>query len=453
MSQLHAVKVTTVSIIEKTTFTDKKWSLNEDIVAVTAQNEEIAKIIKSKYPSINVESTMSDLLQCTNLFQVSLTAARNDECSTAILTCISGFQNLVANSEIASAHFISACLQSLKLHSLALIAMDKGKTETAFKAFGKCAKNAEKMSVVAATLEKETDVLICNSEAAMSAAQGDKVNQAKALQNAKKAKEAAENAKALHEQDIARQREAKANAERQAKQFTEASDAAKAQKAKTKMAVTAALTVACPPAGIIAGIVSLATSAGGEEEAAAAAAAAAAGREAFDKEINAQRDLQKSVQELAKSVQCEDTAKNAVQCMGLCVKTLVKIKSRFAAMKTFWGHVAGHCIELADTSIVDVVKDLDDANMFADCFVESGKGWAALGLVSLSAHDSLVTARNAVRDVLENLPSGDECPSQIQNMCDELLAKMKDTEEEMKLEQAFNQKFLEESTTTIEDVS
>merc|ERR1719237_377058 len=119
-------------------------------------------------------------------------------------------------------------------------------------------------------------------------------------------------------------------------------------------------------------------------------------------------------------------------------------------MKTFWGHVATHCLELADTRTVDVVKDLDDADMFAECFVESGKGWAALGLVSLSAHDSLVTARNAVRDVLENLPSGDECPTQIQNMCDELLAKMKDTEEEMKLEQAFNQKFLEESTTTIE---
>jgi len=63
--------------------------------------------------------------------------------------------------------------------------------------------------------------------------------------------------------------------------------------------------------------------------------------------------------------------------------------------------------------------------------MESGKSWAALGLVSLTAHQALLKASAAISHKMQNLPRGDEHKSKIQEMCDELMAKVAKSNQEL----------------------
>merc|ERR1711963_1061092 len=98
------------------------------------------------------------------------------------------------------------------------------------------------------------------------------------------------------------------------------------------------------------------------------------------------------VAKLSFAVDEGNTLQTTIKSLEVCVQALGRIKTRFTQMKKFWSHVAAHCKNLAGNEQVALAIDFDDMDEFKEAFVESGKGWAALGLVCIQANEALVTS-------------------------------------------------------------
>lgn len=415
-------------------FTERSWNVNKDILELTSGSEEINALIESRYNAINVERTMEQLLQCVGLLQIALVAAKNSAASTPILEVITKFQTLVGDSEIATTKFTMACLKALQLHGMALKAMAKKKPSLAIKMFVKCAEQATSMEGIALELVSETSALYKKAEEALLANQTDltkrtemkEKNDRKKLERESKKNSLETKLKCLPEQ-----------IESQEKLFASARGAAANEKNKSiasKAIITSMLTLACPPAGLIAGVTGFLISNGGQEQEKMASEAAEEARRLRRDQIAAQAELAEQVKLLEITVAEGHEHKRIEQCLIVCKETLGQIVLRFEAMRLFWHHVAAHCNTLSSNDAIECAMALEDDDEFQKAFVSSGKSWAALGLVSLNANTALVAARESVRGVLENLPRGDEATSKVMSMCQDLQQQIKQNVEEAEAE-------------------
>lgn len=126
------------------------WSSIDDLLLIQSQHStELAKLKNTRYAAIDVERTMFELVECADLLRAALTAAGKLPCSKEIVRVGSGYQDLVANSTVATSTFIQTCLQALKYHKMAMTALRKQKVDAAIKVFGKCGDLADQMANVA----------------------------------------------------------------------------------------------------------------------------------------------------------------------------------------------------------------------------------------------------------------------------------------------------------------
>lgn len=174
------------------------------------------------------------------------------------------------------------------------------------------------------------------------------------------------------------------------------------------------------PIGVIANMCGAFQGDDGLSDEESAKATAAEARRKIEEQIEAQADLARSLAQLEMHTEEGATAEKAVSCLEMCCKTLAQIKNRFIDMKLFWANVALNAQTLQNQEEVQFAIDLEDDDEFTNAFIESGKGWAALGRVSLQAQDALVTAREAVKNVMEDLPVGEVQESRVKEMCDKL---------------------------------
>merc|ERR1712064_269308 len=74
---------------------------------------------------------------------------------------------------------------------------------------------------------------------------------------------------------------------------------------------------------------------------------------------------------------------------------------------------------------------IDDMEMITECYLESGKGWACLVLVSLDANTALVTTQAKVDAFMSSLPIGDASSKEVVAMLAKLERALGDKEEQV----------------------
>lgn len=164
-------------------------------------------------------------------------------------------------------------------------------------------------------------------------------------------------------------------------------------------------------------------------------AAARAADEQAQKLMEDQRD---TAQQLAASVAKLKTAvgegeenTKMIESLKMCVLTLGQIKTRFVHLKMFWQNVAEHARHLVSCKddLVDLIED-DMMEMVEESYIESGKGWACLGLVSLEANKALVATQGKVDAFMNSLPTGNAKDEEVKEMLKKLEINMQQAEKE-----------------------
>lgn len=432
-------------VMKEESFTVRKWKVTTDIVELSAEcGGEMLTIINQRYREIDVQKTMRELMECTNLLRVALTASSMSTASPMILKMVSQYQNLVGNAEIANTRFVTACLKALQMHSLALQAMDKDKPAIALKAFYKCAEQAGLMEGICTELTMETAQLLTTAEDALVASAKDQV-QAKQLKD----QIDAERRKAMEDQAELAQKlqELPIMLAKQKEELHAANHAADGHDAGTAALISGAtlsglVGIACPPVAVV-GLIAAgvgchfnqkAKKEKSEKALVAAQAATAEINKIQQQEMGAKAEMAKNLVQLRHNVETGNENERSMKCLVMTKQILGQLKNRFENVRLFWHHVQLHCKMLADKDEVEIVSELGDTDALKDCFFESAKSWASLGKVSYDACEALVAARASVADVMENLPSGSEHPRMISDMCDKLEMSIKIGMEELQAE-------------------
>ena len=425
--------------------TTPTWSSMDDLLLIQSQNStELAKLKKTRYAAIDVEKTMVELVECADLLRAALTAAGKLPCSVQIVHVGSGYQDLVANSTVATSTFIQTCLQALKYHKMAMKALQMQKVDAAIKAFGKCGDLADQMANVAHGLVTETDNLIKKSEDALLKAIGDKSeaeNEKTRLQQKRVEEEAEEAAWTERKRETAQQL---SELQQKAKEYSSEASSTRTKTNALKMILTGVLTVACPPVGIICGVASLFTNDGSQESAAAAAAQEEQVAKLMEEQRNTVQQLAASAARLATAVEEGTENEKMIGALKMCCLTLGRIKTRFVHMRQFWVNVAEHAkylVRCKDDLLAAL--DIEDNDMINECYIESGKGWACLGLVSLEANKALVVTQAKVDSFMSSLPSGDASAAEVASMLQRLKASMDEQVRQVNVEMEDFQEFMQ----------
>jgi len=152
---------------------DLDWTGTEDLVAASAGNIAVQAAESEQFAKIEVEATFQQLIQCSDLLQLALTAAGNQPCATHIVKIMSKYQDAVADSVDISGKFADSSVAALKAHKLVKKALEKGKGDLAFKVYGKCGVLAEEMALLAGGLVEQMTTLCNLATAALEAVKND----------------------------------------------------------------------------------------------------------------------------------------------------------------------------------------------------------------------------------------------------------------------------------------
>lgn len=421
LSVLQSVEANPSSVLSPTSFTTRGWTIRTDTGLVIVGCAVIQEIIDSRYQSVDVSITLKNLVDCTNLLKVALTAAGNSRSAKDIVALCGGFQDLCAHTTVCTGTFVETCLQALKFHNMALKAMQADKSALALKAYGKVGALAQQMSDISHELVVQTDALISKASTALENSVGDRTG----LDERRKKKE--EEEKKLKAMERAMSEHLKripgefAEAHWQAEDHFSKADAAAAHKGL----VTGILAVTFFPAALIYGGVAD----GGGEHRKDAREAEKKVRELKQEQRNKAAELEKTLASLQTAVADKDDMAKVVQSLEMYNLALGRIRTRFVHMKVFWSSVAEHCKALGGYGDqFEFAVELCDAEEFVTAFMHSAKGWAALGWVCVQANDAMVLSSNKINSVMDHLPSGSEGDAKIQAMIEELKATMEENE-------------------------
>lgn len=149
----------------------------DDIMRVVSQKSEIisekVNSLEKVYHTIDVRQTMQNLMQVTQLLNLSFAASKGFSSNTKVSIILCDYQQLIKNSKAASTAFIGGCIQAVKFHTKAFECVEKSKYDAALKIIRMCANVAQKMAEDSEKLVKESDKLCEESRAALIAATED----------------------------------------------------------------------------------------------------------------------------------------------------------------------------------------------------------------------------------------------------------------------------------------
>lgn len=173
------------------------------------------------------------------------------------------------------------------------------------------------------------------------------------------------------------------------------------------------------------------TADGSAEQTAAARAADEQAQKLMEDQRDTAQMLAASVAKLQTAVGEGQENTKMIESLKMCVLTLGQIKTRFVHLKMFWQNVAEHARHLV--TLKDDLVDCIDADMICmleESYIESGKGWACLGLVSLEANKALVATQGKVDAFMSALPSGDAKDEEVKEMLKKLEINMQEAEKD-----------------------